>query len=122
MARLLNTAGVFIAFLLSFLMQLRELSKEIFVPFHRSDRERISAERDTPIDVILPDAPPDLTPPPPPPPPSPVIPFVNNSNDVANQRFRSPRQTVHDFGGYFSIPLPLRASSEKPAPALVIGK
>ena len=110
MARLLNTAGVFVTFLLSFWMQLHELTKEIFVVFHRSERQTISTERDTPNDVILPDEPPDLRPPPPPPPP--VIPFVNDNerNEVANRRlWRSPR-TVHDFGGY---------SSPAPAPRVV---
>jgi hypothetical protein len=121
MARLFNTAGVFITFLLSFLMQLRELSREIFVPFHRSDREHISAERDTPSDVILSDEPPNLTPLPPPPPPA-FIPFVNNSMDVANMIARSPRRRmVYDFGDN-SIPLPLRASIEKPASAFIMGE
>lgn len=109
MARLLNTAGVFVTFLLGFWMQLHDLTHKMFLSFHRSDRQIISNERDTPIDVILPELPhePKIEPPPPPPP---VIPFVNNSMDVANQMTRSSRQTVHDFGGYSS--LPLRALSE----------
>lgn len=121
MARLLNTAGVFVTFFLSFLMQLHEFTKEIFVGFHRSDRQTISAERDTPIDVVRPELPHELVPEPPPPP---VIPFVNDNerNEVANRRlWRSP-QTVHDFGGYSSIPLPLRALSEQPPSAFITVK
>ena len=51
MSRFRNTA-FFLVFLLNFSMQLRDLAKEFFVSFHRSDRQSISTDRGTPYDVI----------------------------------------------------------------------